>query len=149
MGKDAPGRLSRAPSAASHHPAALCAQSKRAIRSHRCIFHVHDIVNYYIHPAAVCQIFFENCIANVPNTLKFRQNSGETAGLTRTAALARASLAPPESSCKKLNLYKNPAENFGRAAGVPPQYRNDADTVFKMGIVGHSYEHIFQWFTTY
>lgn len=60
LGKDAPGRLSRAPSAASHHPAALCAQSKRATRSHRCISHFHDIVNYYIHLPAVCQIFFEN-----------------------------------------------------------------------------------------
>lgn len=65
LGKDAPGRLSRAPSTASHHPAALCAQSKRAIRSHRCIYHFYDIVIYYIHPAAVCQIFFENCIAKM------------------------------------------------------------------------------------
>ncbi|MBD5093799.1 MAG: hypothetical protein HDT26_05855 [Subdoligranulum sp.] len=45
------------------------------------------------------------CTANVPNTLKFRQKSGETAELTRTAGLTEVPPGPIESSCKKLNLY--------------------------------------------
>lgn len=60
LGEAAPGRLSRAPPAASHQPAVLCARSKRAIRSLHCIS--ADIVFYYIHGFLICQTFFEKTL---------------------------------------------------------------------------------------
>ena len=59
LGEAAPGRLSRAPPAASHQPAVLCARTN-AIRSLHCIS--ADIVFYYIHGFLICQTFFEKTL---------------------------------------------------------------------------------------